>query len=118
MTQPDEFTREMLRKSPLHKGLAASSLIDKLLAAPGKDPWSLDLTEEESSMLGRILAENPDVPTIDEVQSSLAWLGRRRLARNSERLDRALSSADKEPADDLNLLKQVARKATRLLRED
>jgi len=124
--EPAEFVRETLLKFPIHSDLEASSLIDKMLsAAPGTDPWSLDLTEEDRRLLGRSLAENPETPTIAEAQSAFAWLGRRRLGRLSEQLTRELSSAEartevqagEDPAavDDLLLAKKLVRRATQLL---
>jgi hypothetical protein len=124
--EPAEFVREMLRELPLHSDLEGGSLIDKMLsAAPGTDPWSLDLTEEERHLLGRTLAENPETPTIAETQSALAWLGRRRLGRLSEQLNQELRSAgarseaqareDPTAVNDLLLIKRLLRRATRSL---
>jgi hypothetical protein len=115
----------MLRAFPLHRDLAGASLIDKMLWAPETDPWSLDLTEEERRLLGRTLAENPERPTIAECQSALAWLGRRRLRRHSEQLNRELRlaeargeaqvSEDPTAVNDPLLAKKLVRRATRLL---
>jgi hypothetical protein len=127
-TSPAEFVRETLRKFPLHKNLDSSSLIDKMLAAPpNTDPWDLDLTEAERRLLGRILAENPDQPTIEEVKSALAWLGRRHLARHAEQLNRELRAAeartsaqvseDPHAIADLLLAKRLVRRAVRDLEE-
>jgi hypothetical protein len=118
-----ELVSEMLRKFPLHADLESASLIGKLLSAPlGTDPWGLDLTETECRMLGGVLAGNPEAPTIQEVQSSLAWLGRRRLARLAEQLSRDLRAAevrrdDDDPTavDDLLIAKRIVRRGIRLL---
>jgi len=121
--EPAEFVREMLHEFPLHADLEADSLIDKMLSAPETDPWDLDLSEPERRLLGRTLAENPERPTIEEAQSALAWLGRRRLTRQSEQLNRELRSAearseaqageDPTALDDLLLAKKLLRRATR-----
>jgi hypothetical protein len=121
--EPAEFVREMLRTFPLQADLDAASLIDKMLAAPETDPWSLELTEEEHRLLGQTLAENPERPTIEETQSAIAWVGRRRLARHAEQLIRDLRSAEarndaqagKDPTaiDDLLLAKKLLGRATR-----
>ena len=123
--EPAEFVREMLRKFPLHADLYAGSLIDKMLAAPETDPWDLDLSEPERRLLGRTLAEGPEPPTIADTRSALAWLGRRRLARQSEQLNWDLRAAearteaqageDPTAVDDLLLAKKLVRRATQLL---
>jgi len=121
--EPAEFVREMLREFPLHADLEAGSLIDKMLAAPETDPWSLDLTEAERQLLGRALAENPEPATIEESRSALVWLARRRLARQSEKLNQELRAAearteakaseDPTAVNDLLLAKKLLRRATR-----
>jgi hypothetical protein len=121
--EPAEFVCEMLRTFPLHADLDAASMIDKMLAAPETDPWSLDLTEKERQLLGQTLAENPERPTIEEAQSAIAWLGRRRLAQHAEQLNRELRSAearnhaqageDPTAIGDLLLAKRLLRRATR-----
>lgn len=119
--EPAEFVREMLREFPLHADLEGGSLIDKMLAAPETDLWDLDLGEPERRLLGRTLAENPEPPTIADTRSALAWLGRRRLARQSEQLNQELRAAevrageDATAVDDLLLAKKLVRRATQLL---
>ena len=113
---------DLLNEFPIFRGGAAESLIEKLVAAgPNADPWQLDLSDEEQRLLGHVLAIELKHPGVEEVQSAVACLARRRLARNVESINRLLSAAearaDTQAVDDLLLLKRVARKATASLEE-
>jgi hypothetical protein len=107
---------DLLQAFPVYRGGAAESLIDKLVAAgPGTDPWRLDLTDEERRILGHVLATEPEVPGVEEIQSAIACHARRRLSRNMETINREIAAAeergDSEAVCDLLILKQITRSA-------
>ena len=114
---------EALLKYRPHRGLSGASLIDKLVyARPGTDSWRLDLTREEQEMLGRILAEDDQVPPLAEVERALAALTAKRL-RGHERtitdeIARAETSGESETVSALLVLKKLARRGERGWRND
>ena len=106
---------EVVLKYRPHRGLAAASLIDKLAAARGVDPWSLDLTEEEREMLGRALAEDGNPPIPVEVENAVAVLLAKRLRAHEKAITEEIAcaevSGDGEAVSDCLVLKRVVRRA-------
>ena len=113
---------DLLKRFPVHRGGAAESLIDKLIAAgPGRDSFSLDLTDEEQRILGHVLATQLEEPSTEEIESSVRCLARRQLSRHLIAVRRALVEAEEggDSRDVANLLtlKRIIREVIELLED-
>lgn len=113
---------DLLKRFPVHRGCAAESLINKLIAAgPARDPFCLNLTDEERRMLGHVLATQPESPGAEEVVSSIACLARRQLSRHLNAIHRALAQAeergDSRAVENLLMQKCIVREAIELLED-
>ena len=114
--------RDLLTKYRPHRELASASLIDKLATArAGTDPWTLELTDEERTLLGRVLADNPQVPTAKEVTDAVTLLLHDRLTSQAQHITGEIAKAeergDMHEVADLMVVKQIVRRLLERLEE-
>jgi hypothetical protein len=76
-----------------------------------KDPFALNLDEEDRSLLAAVLMENSDPPTKEEVEGALWDLSDRKFKREMSALTGHIRKASDEGKDELVKMLLIFRKA-------
>jgi len=93
-----------LSQEPLHRGLAAESLMEALLAAGAEscDPMALELSEADRRLLAATLMHpEAEEPTLELVKGALEALHRRQLQRKQDELKARIVEAERQAPDGL-----------------
>jgi DNA primase len=87
--------RFTLEREPLHHGLGAETLISGILAAPDRDPTSLELSDPDRRLLSQCLLREEEELTPELLEAAIGSLRRRTLERRQRQIRAEIVEAER-----------------------